>query len=242
MEGKIFQAIISVMEDVGAIGKDRKNQQQSFMYRGVDDVMNALNPAFIKHKVFMTPQVVEHHREDRLSAQNKPLIYSVCTMKYTVYADDGSCVEVVTMGEAMDSGDKSMNKAMATAFKYACFQLFCIPTEEMTDPDTNGKPIDPDSECHELATKPVEGKAESPRVSKKQIEKLLAECDRIGKSEKAICAACKVGKFADMDQEQYKEAMKNFKATPNKPVVPANPATIPPDNASEKLPWSDKKE
>ena len=35
----------------------------------------------------------------------------------------------------MDSGDKASNKAMAIAFKYACFQVFCIPTEEMKDPD-----------------------------------------------------------------------------------------------------------
>lgn len=242
MEGKIYQAIISVMEDVGAIGKDRKNQQQSFMYRGVDDVMNALNPAFIKHKVFMTPQVVDHHREDRLSAQNKTLIYSVCTMKYTVYADDGSYIEAVTMGEAMDSGDKSMNKAMATAFKYACFQLFCIPTEEMTDPDINGKPVDPDSECHELASKTAEKKATAPRISEKQINELLAECDRTGKSEKAICAYYKVGKFADMDQKQHQSAMKNFKATPDKPLPQPDPGTIPPENTSTELPWSGKKE
>lgn len=233
MEAKIYQSIISVMEDVGAIGKDKKNQQQNFMYRGVDDVMNALNPAFIKYKIFMTPQVVDHHREDRLSAQNKPLIYSVCTMKYTVYADDGSFVEAVTMGEAMDSGDKSMNKAMATAFKYACFQLFCIPTEEMTDPD---------SECHELANKQLQGKVEPQRISKKQINELLAECDRIGKSEKAICTYYKIGKFADMNQKQYQSAMDNFRITPDKPLPQPNPETIPPDNASNGLPWGDKKE
>ena len=35
----------------------------------------------------------------------------------------------------MDSGDKATNKAMAIAMKYALFQVFCIPTEEMKDPD-----------------------------------------------------------------------------------------------------------
>lgn len=33
----------------------------------------------------------------------------------------------------MDSGDKSLNKALSAAYKYACFQLFSIPTEEMKD-------------------------------------------------------------------------------------------------------------
>ena len=49
----------------------------------------------------------------------------------------------------MDSGDKATNKAMSIAFKYACFQVFCIPTEEM---------IDPDAECHEVAPKESDSK------------------------------------------------------------------------------------
>ena len=46
----------------------------------------------------------------------------------------------VVQGEGMDSGDKSSNKAMSVAFKYACFQVFCIPTEEMKDPDADTPP------------------------------------------------------------------------------------------------------
>lgn len=40
----------------------------------------------------------------------------------------------------MDSADKASNKAMSVAFKYACFQVFCIPTEEMVDPDSETPP------------------------------------------------------------------------------------------------------
>ena len=43
----------------------------------------------------------------------------------------------------MDSGDKATNKAMAIAFKYACFQVFCIPTEEMQDPDSESHTVEP---------------------------------------------------------------------------------------------------
>ena len=32
-------------------------------------------------------------------------------------------------------GDEATNKAMAIAYKYVCFQVFCIPTEDMSDPD-----------------------------------------------------------------------------------------------------------
>ena len=48
----IYKAISNVMSEIGAIGKDKKNQQQNFMYRGVDDVMKELaSRQIIDHKV-----------------------------------------------------------------------------------------------------------------------------------------------------------------------------------------------
>jgi len=131
----IHTAICNIMSEIGAIGKDKTNTQQNFKYRGIDDVMNALQPLFIKHKVYVIPEMLEHAREERQTKTGGNLIYSICKMKYTFTADDGSSISAVVIGEGMDSGDKATNKAMAIAMKYACFQVFCIPTEEMKDPD-----------------------------------------------------------------------------------------------------------
>lgn len=144
----IFESINAVMKEIGAIGKNSKNAQQGFMFRGIDDVMNALNPALIKNKVFVVPQVLEQTREERQTSKGGTLIYSICKIKYSFYAEDGSSVDAVVIGEGMDSGDKATNKAMSIAFKYACFQVFCIPTEEM-------KAADPDLESHEVSAKKV---------------------------------------------------------------------------------------
>lgn len=137
----IYEAINGVMQDIGAIGKDKKNQQQGFNYRGVDDVMNALQPALVKHKVFVVPEVMQLDRTERTTDKGKTLLYSVARVKYKFYAEDGSFVEATVVGEGMDSADKSANKAMSIAFKYACFQVFCIPTEEMIDPDSETPPL-----------------------------------------------------------------------------------------------------
>ena len=131
----IYEAISRCMEEIGAVGKDAVNKQQGFKYRGIDAVMNAINPALTKNHVFIVPEVLDQSREERTTKSGGALIYSVCRIKYTFYAEDGSCIEAVTVGEGMDSGDKATNKAMAIAIKYACFQVFCIPTEEMKDPD-----------------------------------------------------------------------------------------------------------
>ena len=132
----IYESIVAIMQEIPAIGKEKRNQQQGFMYRGVDDVMNALQPLLSKHKVFAVPEVLEQTREERTTGRGGTLLYSLLKIKYTFYAEDGSSVSAVVIGEGMDSGDKASNKAMAVALKYAFFQLFCIPTEEMTDPDS----------------------------------------------------------------------------------------------------------
>ena len=136
----IYESITKILGEIPAIGKDKTNKQQGFKYRGIDDVMNAIQPLLAKYKVFVTPEIIEQTREERLTKQGGTLIYSICKIKYTFYAEDGSFITATTIGEGMDSGDKATNKAMAIAMKYALFQVFCIPTDEMKDPDEETPP------------------------------------------------------------------------------------------------------
>lgn len=198
-EAMIYKAINNVMSEIGAIGKNQRNQQQGFMFRGIDAVMNTINPALIKCKVFVVPEVLEQTREERQTKTGSNLIYSVCKMKYTFYAEDGSFVEAVVVGEGMDSGDKATNKAMSIAFKYACFQVFCIPTEEMKDPD---------EECHEVETKKKQ-KSESSAVADKkkfdavQLEALKAILAGNGIEEKTVLDLYKLKSLEDVTNLKY---------------------------------------
>ena len=136
----IYGKIADCMRQLGAIGKTSKNMQQGFMYRGIDAVMNALNPVLTENRMFCVPEVLEQHREERQTRNGGNLIYSILKMRYTLYAEDGSSVSAVVIGEGMDSADKGSNKAMSVAYKYAMFQIFSIPTEEMADPDAETPP------------------------------------------------------------------------------------------------------
>ena len=166
---EIYQAIIGVMSDIGVIGKEKKNAQQGFKYRGVDDVMNALQPAMVQHGLFVVPEIIDQKREERQTNRGGNLIYSVCTVRYTFYAKDGSSVQCVVIGESMDSGDKATNKAMSIAFKYACFQVFCIPTEEMKDPDAEVHEVTPKSKHTENPA------VEAVRAKANEVKKLLVK-------------------------------------------------------------------
>jgi len=131
--GEIFKLLPKVMSEIGAIAKGRKNEQQGYAFRGIDDVYFAIQPAFVKHGVFCVPEVLEMTREERTTKFGSILTYTILKVCHTFYASDGSNVKAVTVGEAMDSGDKSANKAMSAAMKYACLEVFAIPTEGDND-------------------------------------------------------------------------------------------------------------
>jgi hypothetical protein len=144
VDGKlIYELIPKVMQDIGAIGKGRKNQQQNYAFRGIDDMYNAVQPVLVKHGVFVCPAVIEQAREERQTKSGGNLIYTILTVKHTFFAPDGSFVEVITVGEAMDSGDKSANKAMSAAMKYALIEVFSIPTEGDNDTENTSHETTP---------------------------------------------------------------------------------------------------
>lgn len=148
--GAIYAAIQAVMKDIEPIPKDRDNAAQHFKFRGIDDVYNALHPILAKHGVFTTSQIVNRAYSESQSKSGTTMAERVLSIRWRFYATDGSFVETETDGEAMDSGDKASNKAMAAAHKYALMQIFCIPTADEKDTD---------------AVTPARGTASAPRTA-----------------------------------------------------------------------------
>lgn len=134
----VYEAIRNVMKSIGAegISKDRKNAQQGYQFRGIDDVYNALNPLLAEQGLIILPTVKSRKQEERATKSGGALYYTVVDMDFAIVsAKDGSTATISTVGEAMDSADKSTNKAMAAAYKYAAMMLFCIPTVGDNDAD-----------------------------------------------------------------------------------------------------------
>lgn len=149
----IYQAVNAIMQEIEAIGKNKKNAQQGYSFRGIDDMYNALQPLFKKHAVFITSNVLESKREERLTKSGGALIYTIAKCQFKFFTTDGTFIESVLEGEAMDSGDKSTNKAMSTALKYALMQMFLIPTEEK---------LDTEYDSHEVVSKTIKKPAPAP--------------------------------------------------------------------------------
>lgn len=141
MAGAIYVQLAKVMGEVGAVGKTRKNPQQGYQFRGIDDVMAHVQDLLAKHCVVVVPRVVERERE-MLDTKSGGKMSSVrLLVDHTFYAEDGSSVVCTTLGEAMDSGDKASNKAMSAALKYALTQTLMIPTYEAERDTEEASPV-----------------------------------------------------------------------------------------------------
>lgn len=130
---KIYKQLSLIMAEIGSVAKTRTNPQQGYQFRGIDDFLLAAQPILAKHGVVFSIEVINQSREERATQKGGVLTYTILTIKYTFFADDGSSLVSTVVGEAMDSGDKSCNKAMSAALKYLLLQTFCVPTEEIKD-------------------------------------------------------------------------------------------------------------
>lgn len=242
----IYKAIAGIIADIGAVGKDKVNKVQGFKYRSVDDVYSVLNPALAKNKVFILPEVLEQNREIRTNKNGTQMACVILKMKYSLYADDGSFIETILLGEAMDTGDKAINKAMAIAYKYLCFQVFCIPVEEMDDPDadrpemegksssgskskqqkTQSKNVAPAQQNGKTEVKETEKNvsehSHSEPMTEQMLQTILAEMKRTGVTEEVILNRKQLKdkkrkNIKELDISDFKYVMSIFKRTPDKP-------------------------
>jgi len=138
--GQIYQLLPRAAADIGPVAKSRKNSQQNYSFRGIEDVMNAVNPVLARHGISTVPRVTDLRRDEKATQKGGQLTVTVLTVDYYFFAPDGSCVVATVVGEGMDSGDKSANKAMSAAFKYAVGQVLNIPFEVVDSEDDDPEP------------------------------------------------------------------------------------------------------
>jgi hypothetical protein len=137
---KVYKAIqtVSAAMSAAGIGKGRKNLQQGYAFRGIDDVLNSLSSALVEAGLCILPRVVSREVVERQTQKGGALFYVCVQVDFDlVSTEDGSKHTVTTFGEAMDSADKATNKAMSAAYKYLALLTFCIPTEGLPDSDAD---------------------------------------------------------------------------------------------------------
>lgn len=134
----VYRAISNVMAVMAGEGipKARRNQQQGYDFRGIDDVYAALGRVLANEKLLVLPRVRTREAIERPTKSGGIATFTTLLIDFDlVSAIDGSKHMITTVGEAQDSADKSSNKSMSAAMKYACVMVFMIPTEGDGDSD-----------------------------------------------------------------------------------------------------------
>jgi hypothetical protein len=173
---QVYKAIAAVTAEIAkeGISKDRKNEQQNYKFRGIDDVYNALSPVLAKHGLVILPRVLNRECVERVTSKGGAIFYVTVEVEFDfIAAEDGSRHTVKTFGEAMDLADKATNKAMSAAYKYAAMQAFCIPTEGDNDADAITHEVAP----RQVAAKGPDWKQEGRDIA--QIVNGITEVDAL---------------------------------------------------------------
>lgn len=126
----VLEALHSVQKSLATQGmaKEGANTFDGYNFRGIDQVYNNLGPLLAEHKLLILPQVLDRSEQVYTNAKGTQMVRTVLRVRFVCKAVDCDGEEhIESFGEAADRSDKSTNKAMSAAFKYAMINAFCIP-------------------------------------------------------------------------------------------------------------------
>lgn len=111
------------------IAKSSTNQAQGFRYRSVDDVVNAVGPELRKVGLVCVPvDIQSDYDQITVGRNNTPMRHVAVKATYRIMGP-ADYLQVVSIGEAMDSADKATSKALAVAYRTLWVQTLCLPTD-----------------------------------------------------------------------------------------------------------------
>ena len=136
MEHKnIHEALHAIYKEVGYVQK-QSNQNLKYTFAGEGAFIRELRPAMIENGVMVSVIKMDSLTQELYQAgyegktqMMRSTIHGVVRFTHV----SGTWIDVEVYGEASDTGDKSVNKAMTDLYKYALRQTFMIETGD--DPD-----------------------------------------------------------------------------------------------------------
>lgn len=173
----VYSCIAAVAAEIAKIGcsKERKNTQQGWAFRSIDDVYNALAPILPRCGLVILPTVLSRECE-QIESGGKRIAHAVVSVEFALVAtSDGSEHRSVFFGEAMDFGDKATGKAMTYAHKAMLLETFCIPTEASDDPDAEAFEPEPTQKSDSAPAKKAAAKEAAPATISEKEQATIAE-------------------------------------------------------------------
>lgn len=194
----IFEKLLSISSELKTVAKNLEVQiSKTNKYKAVGelDVLNAVKPLETKYKVYSYPvarRIVESGvlESTTYEGQVRKQLYEriETTYRFVNVEKPEEYVDIISFGDGIDTGDKSVGKAMTYADKYALMKAYKIMTGD--DPDQ-----EPSTELKD---------------AKILDAKLLEECEKLNiKLDRVARAFCI--KQEDLTDEDLKKAIEQKK-------------------------------
>jgi ERF superfamily len=141
----VYKSMLSVMAAIAksGIAKSRRNKEQAFNFRGVDEAFMAFASLLVMHSLLVIPSF-SNLRVKRRSTAKGGITYSAKldgTFTFVSVVDGSERVVGPFFGEANDGQDRAVSKASSVAERNMFFYTFVAPHEPAIggDPDASGE-------------------------------------------------------------------------------------------------------
>lgn len=131
-------AWLRVRREIRAIAKGEKYDAlgTKFNFRGVDTVVNVFGPVTLKHGINILPSKVEATYGEKSTKNGGKMRECSVLVTWTIMGPMGDTLTLQTMGEALDTADKSTTKAQSVALRTLLLSFGLTPTHDK-DPDAD---------------------------------------------------------------------------------------------------------
>jgi hypothetical protein len=119
-----LKAIVTVPKD------GERTEGGKYKYPTIEAVMASVHEAMQQAEIFVCPEILESKIDPLTTSKGTNMRMAHVKIKYSFITTDGSMISPIMEGEAFDSGDKAISKALSAAYKKCLIQTFCIPVED----------------------------------------------------------------------------------------------------------------
>jgi hypothetical protein len=176
-KGAILAALLSVMEDVAYIQKDRRNESQKFNYASERAIKEAFHDAFLKAGIIFQleatgPATVVTSERTTNQGEVKTDSFIQVPFRYTFWHVSGQSLPGTFIGTGNAMNDKGVYAAITGALKYALTSISLTATGDDAEDDGSDAKATPGSTTRpvtksDLAPKAPTGEMACPKCGKK---------------------------------------------------------------------------
>lgn len=207
---KIFQSLADMQKEISETGLEKsleatgKDGKVMYKARGIDGVYNLLSPLFCKHQIVIGINCLAKERE-AVQIKHSIQYQTFVTVEYSFTSClDGSVHKVIVYGESFDYSDKGIAKALSMAFKYACFQVFCIPVCDDPDATVHEKTSHSDyQQSRQNLQHTTTALQSQPKITKKEAQYLAQVMQMAGQDINGLLQHFHIQSLEDLNRAMY---------------------------------------